>query len=55
MEGRLRDVTKIGSGQFGFMPGRSTTEPIFLLKQVMEKRRRGRKQMQMVFVDLEKA
>ena len=55
VEGRLIDVTKIGSGQFGFMPGRSTTEPIFLLKQVMEKRRRGRKQMQMVFVDLEKA
>ena len=55
VEGRLREATKIGSGQFGFMPGRSTTEPIFMLKQVIEKRKRGMKKMQMAFVDLEKA
>ena len=36
------------------MLGRSTTEPIFMLRQLMEKRRRGRKEMQIVFVDLEK-
>ena len=37
------------------MPGRSTTEPIFMLMQVMEKFRRARRKMHMVFIDLEKA
>lgn len=55
LEARLRKVTQIEGGQFGFMPGRSTTEPIFMLRQLMEKKRKGRKKLQIVFVDLEKA
>jgi len=55
VESRLRAETKIDDNQFGFMPGRSTTEPIFMLRQMMEKRRRRKKKMQIVFVDLEKA
>ena len=38
-----------------FMPGRSTTEAIFLIKQVMEWFREDRKDLHTVFIDLEKA
>ena len=38
----------------GFMPGRLTTEAIFLIKQVME-RFREQKDLHMVLIDLEKA
>jgi len=55
VESRLRRDTEVSGIQFGFMPGKSTTEPIFLLRQMMEKFRRKRKKMHMVFVDLEKA
>ena len=43
MEQRLRQKTKISENQFGFMPGRSTMEAIFSLKQLMEKYRVKRK------------
>jgi hypothetical protein len=39
--------------QFGFMPGRSTMEAIFLIRQVME-RYKEQKDLHMVFIDLEK-
>lgn len=55
IEGRLRRQTEVSGIQFGFMPGKSTTEPIFMLRQMMEKYRRARKKMHVVFVDLEKA
>lgn len=55
VEGRLRNQTGVSSGQFGFMPGRSTMEPIFMVRQMMEKYRRQKKKMHIVFVDLEKA
>ena len=37
------------------MPGRSTIEAIFLLRQVMERHREQKKDIHMVFIDLEKA
>lgn len=55
IEARLRKTTSIGSGQFGFMPGKSTMEPIFALRQTMEKFRKRGQKMHMVFIDLEKA
>ena len=41
--------------QFGFMPGRSTMEAIFLIRQVMERSKEQKKDLHMVFIDLEKA
>ena len=32
IEARLREITKIADNQFGFRPGKSTTEPIFGLE-----------------------
>ena len=33
-EARLREITKIADNQFGFIPGKSTTEPIFALRML---------------------
>ena len=39
IEARLREITKIADNQFGFRPGKSTTEPIFALRMLQEKYR----------------
>jgi hypothetical protein len=54
IELRLRGTTRVSTNQFSFIPGRSTIEAIFLIKQVME-RFREQKDLHMVFIDLEKA
>jgi hypothetical protein len=54
IEHRLRGMTHITMNKFGFMPGRSTMEAIFLIRQVME-RYKEQKDLHMVFIDLEKA
>ena len=53
IEPRLRAITRVSMNQFGFMPGRSTMEAIFVIRQVMERYRE--KGIYMVFIDLEKA
>ena len=53
IEHRLKAITRVSMNQFGFMPGRSTMEAIFLIRQVME-RYREKKDLHMVFIDLEK-
>ena len=37
IEDRVRKIVKIGSMQFGFMAGRSTTDAIFIVRQLQEK------------------
>ena len=37
VERRVRGETLVGDEQFGFMPGRSTTDVIFGLRQLLEK------------------
>jgi len=54
IEHRLRQNVKISGNLFGFMPGRSTTETIHLLRQLIE-RFRERRNLNMVFIVLEKA
>ena len=45
----------IGEQQFGFMPGRSTTDAIFCLRMLLEKCTKEQKAVHCVFIDLEKA
>ena len=52
---RLRDQIQIDDMQFGFMPGKGTTDPIFVLRQRQEKTLEGNGATFIVFVDLEKA
>ena len=39
----MRQCTNIHESQFGFIPGRSTTDAIFILKQTIDKHREGQK------------
>ena len=41
--------------QFGFMAGKSTTDAIFIVRQLQEKYLARNKKLWMAFVDLEKA
>ena len=49
IEGRLREETSIGEEQFGFMPGRGTTDATFTLRQTMEKHREKGKGLHCVY------
>ena len=55
VERRLRSELTFSEQQYGFMPGKSTTDALFASRVLMEKYREGQKELHCVFVDLEKA
>ena len=55
VEERIRRLVAISEQQYGFMPGKSTTDAIFAVRMLIEKYREGQKELHCVFVDLEKA
>ena len=55
IEARLRDRVEIRKQQYGFMPGKGTTDAMFALRMLMEKYREGQRELHCVFVDLVKA
>jgi hypothetical protein len=54
-ERRIRKQVKIDDMQMGFMPGKGTTDAIFILRQLQEKHQAKNKKLFYAFVDLEKA
>ena len=55
IEVKIRKEVTIAKQQFGFMPGRSTTDAIFCLRILLEKWTEGQKAEHCAFMDLEKA
>ena len=53
--GLIKQLVSINSSQFGFVPGRGTTDAIFFVRQLQEKYLATSKRIYMAFVDLEKA
>ena len=48
-------MVSIDDSQFGFFPGRGTTDAIFVIRQLQEKYLAASKRLYMAFVDLGKA
>ena len=55
VDGLIRQVVSIDDSQFGFVPGRGTTDAIFVVRQLQEKYLAVNKRLYMAFLDLEKA
>ena len=55
LERRVRSQVEVDEMQFGFMPGKGTTDAIFVTRQMQEKHQEKRKRLYYAFVDLEKA
>ena len=55
VDGLIRQVVSNDDSQFGFVPGRGTTDAIFVVRQLQEKYLAANKRLYMAFVDLEKA
>ena len=55
VDGLIRQVVSTDDSPFGFVPGRSTTDAIFVVRQLQETYLAANKRLYMAFVDLEKA
>ena len=55
MDGLISQLVSIDDSQFGFVPGRGTTDAIFVVRQLQEKYLAANKRLNMAFIDLEKA
>ena len=55
VEMEIRSSITIDDMQFGFMPGKGTTDAIFIVRQLQEKFLAKNKNLYLAFVDLEKA
>ena len=55
IEARLRDRVEISEHQYESLPGKGTTDAMFSSRMLMEKYRKGQRELLCVFVDLEKA
>ena len=55
VDGLIRQLVSIDCSQFGFVPGRGTTDAIFVVRQLQAKYLAANKRLYMAFVDLEKA
>ena len=55
VDGLIRQLVSIDDSQFGFVPGRGTTDSTFVVRQLLEKYLAANKRLYMAFVDLEKA
>ena len=55
VDGLIRQIVSIDDSQFSFVPGRGTTDAIFLVRQLQEKYLAANKRLTMALVDLEKA
>ena len=45
IEARLKDIVEITKQQYGFMPGKGTTDAMFALRMLMEKYREGQREL----------
>ena len=52
---RIRSGVQLDDIQFGFRPGRGTTDAIFIVRQLQEKYLGKKRELWMAFLDLEKA
>ena len=55
LERRIRALVDFDEAQFGFMPGKGTTNALFLEQRLQEAHRAKNRRMYLCFVDLEKA
>jgi hypothetical protein len=55
LEKRIRKLVNVDEMQFGFMPGKGTTDAIFILRRLQEEYRDKERKLYICFVDLEKA
>ena len=53
VDGLIRQVVSIDDSQFGFVPGRGTTDAIFVVRQLQEKYLAANKRLYMAFDDHE--